>query len=79
MVKEAALLLKSEGSCLFILVDKNGKPVHSKPIVLSLAGGAQKEFCRKIFSILGAVRKLPTQKLLVIQMLRVLEKKCVLL
>ena len=32
---------------LVYLVDKNGKPVHSKPLVLSLGGGAQKNFVER--------------------------------
>ena len=32
---------------LVYLVDKNGKAVHSKPVVLSLGGGAQKNFVQK--------------------------------
>jgi hypothetical protein len=32
---------------LVYLVDKNGKQTHSKPIVLSLGGGAQKNFVEK--------------------------------
>ena len=32
---------------LVYLVDKNGKAVHSKPVVLSLGGGAQKNFVER--------------------------------
>ena len=44
--KEAAPF-KVRRIMLVYLVDKNGKQAHSKPIVLSLGGGAQKNFVEK--------------------------------
>ena len=50
--KDAKCPFRIRRIMLVYLVDKNGKAVHSKPIVLSLGGGAQKNFVAKYYQFL---------------------------